>query len=54
VTTLAHSGVHTPYANLAALPQSLRAKMRLTHYPDEFEVDKSAIEVLRQGRRYEL
>jgi ribonuclease BN (tRNA processing enzyme) len=47
-------GVHTPYDRLAALPAPLRAQMRLIHYPDEFPVDTSAIEPLRQGRLYEV
>jgi ribonuclease BN (tRNA processing enzyme) len=46
--------VHTPYDRLAALPGPLRAKMRLFHYPDAFDVDGSAIEPLRQGRLYEV
>jgi ribonuclease BN (tRNA processing enzyme) len=53
-TTLEHTGVHTPYVKLAALPESLRARMRLTHYPDDFDVESSAIEPLRQGRCYEV
>jgi ribonuclease BN (tRNA processing enzyme) len=53
-TTMRHSGVHTPYAKLAALPESLRFKMRLTHYPDDFDLDSSAIEPLRQGRCYQV
>src|SRR5262249_13834004 len=53
-TTMTHTGVHTPYENLAALPELLRAKMRLTHYPDDFEVASSAIEPLRQGHRYQV
>jgi ribonuclease BN (tRNA processing enzyme) len=44
--------LHTPYADLAALPQALRAKMRLIHYPDDFNVDQSVIEPLHQGRIY--
>lgn len=44
-------GVHTPYADLAALPADLRAKMRLIHYPDGFD-SADHIEMLRQGRRY--
>ena len=48
-TTLEHTGVHTPYVKLAALPESLRSKMRLTHYPDEFDVEASVIEPLRRG-----
>jgi ribonuclease BN (tRNA processing enzyme) len=47
-------GTHTPYDALAALPASLRARMRLIHYPDGFDVERSAIECLRQGRVYEV
>jgi ribonuclease BN (tRNA processing enzyme) len=49
VTTLVHTGVHTPYEKLAALPEAIRSKMRLTHYPDDFDLDSSVIEPLRQG-----
>jgi ribonuclease BN (tRNA processing enzyme) len=51
-TTLPHAGLHTPYEKLAALPGSLRSKMRITHLPDDFDADSSAIEPLRQGRVY--
>ncbi len=47
-------GVHTPYADLAALPAPVRAKLRLIHYPDEFDLAASAIEPLRQGTLYDL
>jgi ribonuclease BN (tRNA processing enzyme) len=53
-TTMIQTGVHTPYEKLAALPESLRSKMRLTHYPDDFDVDSSVIEPLRQGRCYQV
>jgi ribonuclease BN (tRNA processing enzyme) len=53
-TTMTHTGVHTPYEKLAALPESLRSKMRLTHYPDDFDLDSSVIEPLRQGRSYDV
>ena len=52
VTNLPESGVHTPYEKLAALPASLRDKMRLIHYPDDFDLAASLIEPLRQGRSY--
>ncbi|MCZ7678706.1 MAG: hypothetical protein M5U28_08020 [Sandaracinaceae bacterium] len=45
-------GIHTPYASLAALPPELRARMRLIHYPDDFDLAASAIEPLEAGRRY--
>lgn len=40
---------HTPYAALAALPAPLRAKMRLIHYTDDFDLAGSAIAALREG-----
>jgi len=43
---------HTPYARLAALPAPLRKKMRLIHYPDDFDPASSCIECLEQGRPY--
>ncbi len=51
-TTRGHTGVHTPYEKLAALPEELRARMRLIHYPDDFDLDASTIEPLREGRCY--
>lgn len=47
-------GVHTPYEKLASLPEALRRKMRLTHYPDNFNTEESVIETLAQGRLYEV
>jgi ribonuclease BN (tRNA processing enzyme) len=41
--------VHTPYEALAGLPAELRARMRLVHYPDTFDLTASAITPLRQG-----
>jgi ribonuclease BN (tRNA processing enzyme) len=45
-------GIHTPYANLSALPADLRAKIRLTHRPDDLDVSDGRVEPLVQGRRY--
>jgi ribonuclease BN (tRNA processing enzyme) len=53
-TTLDESPVHTPYARLAALPEALRGKMRLSHLPDDFDAASSAIETLREGRLYHV
>lgn len=47
-------GAHTPYEKLLALPQAIRSKMRLVHYPDDFDCDASEIECLRQGHRYNV
>jgi len=40
---------HTPYASLAALPADIRARMRLIHYPDGFDIASSTIAALREG-----
>jgi len=45
-------GPHTPYEKLAELPARLRAKMRLIHYPDDFDAAASLIEPLVPGRSY--
>lgn len=45
-------GAHTPYERLAALPDAVRSRMWLVHYPDAFDVERSAIPCLREGRRY--
>ena len=44
--------LHTPYEQLAALPQAVRSRMLLIHYPDHFDLDSSVIEPLTQGRYY--
>lgn len=40
---------HTPYSELAALPNGLRARMRLVHCPDTFDTSSTVIEPLREG-----
>ncbi len=47
-------GSHTPYESLAALPEDLRRKMRLIHYPDHFDTVGSVIEPLKQGHSYQV
>jgi ribonuclease BN (tRNA processing enzyme) len=47
-------GVHTPYERLAELPEAVRKKMRLFHYPDRFDFDASVIEPLQQGQAYTI
>ncbi|HJK89798.1 MAG TPA: MBL fold metallo-hydrolase [Polyangiaceae bacterium LLY-WYZ-15_(1-7)] len=46
-------GAHTPYAELAALPAELRAKMRLIAYPDAFDPGDWAITPLVEGEPIE-
>lgn len=40
---------HTAYADLLTLPAEVRARMRLIHYPDTFDVAASEIACLREG-----
>jgi ribonuclease BN (tRNA processing enzyme) len=47
-------GIHTPYEKLAALPQDTRSKMRLIHYPDDFDLASSIIEPLEEGKVYDV
>lgn len=47
-------GVHTPIERLAELDASVRAKMRLIHYPDALDVEGAAITCAREGDRYEV
>ena len=49
-----HGPAHTPYPALAALPAELRARMRLIHYPDQFDTDASTIAALREGETLRL
>jgi ribonuclease BN (tRNA processing enzyme) len=41
--------MHTSYDRLAELPAKLRAKLRLIHYPDDFDFSPREIQPLRQG-----
>jgi ribonuclease BN (tRNA processing enzyme) len=41
--------LHTPIEKLAALPESIRRKVRVNHYRDDFDVARSALKALRQG-----
>jgi ribonuclease BN (tRNA processing enzyme) len=49
-----NEGTHTPYEKLVSLPQRLKDKMRLVHYPDEFDLETSNIAPLRQGVPFTL
>ena len=42
-------GWHTPLAKLEALPAGLTGRMRLIHYPDTHDVDRSALACAREG-----
>ncbi|MCK6550563.1 MBL fold metallo-hydrolase [Myxococcota bacterium] len=40
---------HTPYEALATLPERIRRKLRLVHYPDQLDVARTIIPPLREG-----
>jgi ribonuclease BN (tRNA processing enzyme) len=46
--------MHTAYEDLLTLPQNVREKMRILHYPDTFDVTASLIEPLHQGMIYPI
>ncbi len=43
---------HTDYGSFAALPADLRGRMRLIHYPDDFDTEERAIALCREGDVY--
>ncbi len=45
---------HTDYASLATLPADLRRRMRLIHYPDDFDREERAIALCREGDVYSV
>ena len=45
---------HSPYASLAALPEELRQRMRLVHYPDGFDSNASAIQAAHEGEGFHV
>jgi ribonuclease BN (tRNA processing enzyme) len=45
---------HTPYERLAVLPESLRKKMLVVHYPDGFDPPGREVELMRQGQCYSV
>ncbi len=47
-------GIHTPLEKLVALPDTIKARMRLIHYPDDHDVERSPIACAREGERYDL
>jgi ribonuclease BN (tRNA processing enzyme) len=42
-------GAHTPHEALEGLPEPVRGKLRLVHYPDFFDAARSALPCLREG-----
>lgn len=45
---------HTAYADLLGLDEAVKRKMRLIHYPDEFDVASSEIPALVEGQVIDL
>jgi ribonuclease BN (tRNA processing enzyme) len=49
-----NTGPHTSLEDLMSLPEEIRAKLRLVHYPDDFDTASSPIPCLRQGGLYTI
>lgn len=45
---------HTPLDKLVELPEAIRRKLFLVHLPDEFDISRSPLPVLEQGRLYSV
>ncbi len=45
---------HTAYSGLLTLDEAVKKKMRLIHYPDEFDVERSEIPALVEGQVVEI
>jgi ribonuclease BN (tRNA processing enzyme) len=44
--------IHTPYDQLAALPEPIRRKVRLIHLADDFDPSNSIMPALEEGKYY--
>ena len=47
-------GIHTPLASLLQLPEEIRSKLRLIHYPDMLDPNTAPLECLREGTILDL
>ena len=45
-------GFHTPLKDLVALPDSLKKKLVLVHFPDTYDVDRSPFPTPRDGELF--
>jgi ribonuclease BN (tRNA processing enzyme) len=45
---------HTAYTDLLTVPQEIRARMRLIHYPDSFDPGESEIPCLAEGEGFRV
>jgi len=49
-----HRGIHTDYKELLQLPESIKQKMFLIHYPDAAIQQNSELRLLQQGHVYDI
>jgi len=47
-------GIHSHYEDLLALPEALRAKIRLIHYADDFDLAACELPYVEQGKLYSI
>ena len=49
-----NKGDHTPFDKLLSIDEATQRKMKLIHYSDDFEIDQSPIDTLKQGVEYSV
>ncbi|NIQ40296.1 MAG: MBL fold metallo-hydrolase [Proteobacteria bacterium] len=49
-----HKGIHTGYNDLVRLPESIKKKIFLIHYPDTASDEDSELKLLKEGHVYDL
>ena len=49
-----HRGIHTDYNELLRLPESVKERIFLIHYPDTATQQESALKLLQQGHVYDI
>jgi ribonuclease BN (tRNA processing enzyme) len=52
--SLPHRGIHTDYNELVRLPESVKQKIFLIHYPDTATQQDSDLKLLQQGHVYDI
>jgi len=52
--TTPHRGIHTDYNELLRLPESIKQRVFLIHYPDTANQQDSDLKLLQQGHVYDI
>ncbi len=49
-----HQGIHTGYSELLGLPEPIKQKIFLIHYPDKAKQEDSELKLLQEGHVYDI